>query len=177
MTYTLIVEIQDAAEITHSIGNRIQDEPNIYRFMEIPLGTSVDIVATHGGSGCATRFTATSPICVCESLPAPMVEQAIIAFCSNEPIPEIAVITPPGTTASWFDRPQGGQVLAAYTNQYRPRRPGTFFVQTVSRDGSCVSQERIGIRLDQLATKVSVNQTNNLPHQRYSIRYHLFRWR
>ena len=155
-TYTLIIEATDADRITASAGDLSNTRENLFIVENIPISISTTIEALKQGTGCTTQFLATPPECTCDTLPAPelTLTKSIETYCSNKELPEITVSTVDNTTVNWYDSPQGGNLVARFKNIFKPSTPGKYYGETVSIDGRCVSQDRIGVHIKKLAVSI-----------------------
>ena len=155
-TYTVVVEVINGDGILPSQGTLEELGNNLYEVSNIPISSTISLAVANQSNGCATQFNITPPECTCPDLPAPSIDQTTISYCANEPIPTLVASSPEGTTVNWYDSPQGGQLLAEFTDIFHPDGPGQYFLQTVSRFGGCVSEQRTGVQLVMNQSQVTV---------------------
>ena len=162
-TYTLILDLNNGATLEASTGQVNDDGENQFSIAGIPLENEIGITVTSAFSDCSTTFTALPPICGCEDLDAPTLattttEGAIVVYCSNQPKPMLSAISPVGTTVNWYDAPQGGNLLAASTHRFFPAGPGNYYMETIIPNGNCTSQERTGVRVEEIFQPFSIRE-------------------
>ena len=145
--YTLLLEVTNQDNISASAGNLVNEGNGVYSVSNIPIKDSVLIRATNDFSGCSTQYKGRAPSCICDTLPAPIVPENIIEYCDNEIIPTISAGSPINTSINWYTEPQGGELVAQFRPTFRPESPGAYYAQTVSENGDCISQKRVGVQV------------------------------
>ena len=162
-TYSVLVAINNGTNIETTMGQIVPEGENQFSIIGIPLENEIVITATSEFSGCISSFTTNAPICTCQDLSAPTLvtpttEGAAVVYCSNGPKPTLIAQSPLGTSVNWYDAPQQGHLLAASTHRFSPNGPGNYYMETIDPNGTCTSQERVGVRVDEVFQPFSIEQ-------------------
>jgi gliding motility-associated-like protein len=59
----------------------------------------------------------------------------------------LAVVEESSVTVDWYDAEEGGNLLLEDSFTYQTDQPGTYYAESVSESGNCVSEQRIAVRL------------------------------
>ena len=145
--YTVVLEVNNQNEISISAGELSNEGNQIFKVSGIPIQETIQITASNDIFDCSTQFQTNPPSCVCDTLPAPSLNQSLFEYCENESIPAIRVGSPINTTVNWYTEPQGGTLVAQFKPNFQPKNPGKYYAQTVSRDETCISQKRVGVQV------------------------------
>ena len=80
-------------------------------------------------------------------LPAAPVSIGDQSICEGQSIPGLKAAAGSGETIDWYSQPNGGVAVAAGTDTYLPRNPGTWYAGARNLTTGCVSQGRTAIAL------------------------------
>ena len=123
-----------------------------YLIDNIPLNDETEIIALNTVSGCETKFRTSPPPCECINIPLPTpVGDSTFQYCQgNQNFPEFKVEVPEGMTVNWYDAPDGGNLIASNTIQFKPNRPGVFYAQTILPGMECPNNGRQGFIVEEI---------------------------
>ncbi|MCF4100451.1 T9SS type B sorting domain-containing protein [Gillisia sp. M10.2A] len=77
--------------------------------------------------------------------PDPPLSLGDVSSCSNEPIPVLSVEIGEGETASWYDKPAGGNLLRGGSTTFQPDISGVYYVEAANLLYNCPASTRTAI--------------------------------
>ena len=82
--------------------------------------------------------------------------------CSNEPIPTLSVTTNSENSVSWFDQPNGGNLLLSNSSNYIPSAAGTYYAEVYNSNSACFGTTRTAVTLsiDPIPTATFIGKLN-----------------
>ena len=158
-TYTIVLEFEMEVELRNSLLLEERREGTRIIVENIPIDESISITASSNirGENCDINFDVSPPTCDCARPQVPSFNQGqSFEYCEGEIAPVLEVNTPEGSSANWYDR--DGQLLVRRSNRFRPRGPGTYFVESVWLDSTCNPSAQIGIEVEQLNNSFSFRE-------------------
>ncbi|MFV9551718.1 T9SS type B sorting domain-containing protein [Algibacter sp. PT7-4] len=81
-----------------------------------------------------------------------------LAICENDTTP-LSVTVGPGETVNWFDANTGGNLLLANSATYKPATSGTYYAETQTITGGCLSSTRTAVQMHYFETPDVTDQT------------------
>ena len=149
-------------DIIINVGTLNDLGSNNISITDIPIGESLQIVASNPGQFlCIAVTTISPPDCDCPPVDPP-VNDGNPSICDGEPIPELSVTVGPNETANWYDAPSGGTLLLAGSTTYTPDNtsgPGIYiyYVEAENLQDGCVSSVLTPVQLEIFANPIGNN--------------------
>ena len=140
----------DATEVSANIGILTNDDVGVYSISEVPVTSSIVLQLNNESTSCANEVVIESPNCInpCDTITVnPPLSDGDIEVCEGDEIPPLSVTTEDGVLVDWYDAPTGGNILASATNNLVVNESGTYYAESRTETGDCISNERTPVTL------------------------------